>query len=156
MKRKFISTSPQQTEDIAASIGKSLQGGECIEFISDVGGGKTTFVRGLAAGAGSVSAVSSPTFTISQRYDAGSITIYHFDFYRLQEPGLGAEELAEVVHDDTAVVVVEWAETVENVLPENRVVITIEKYSNDDQLRKFTIDIPDEYSYLVSGEGGVS
>jgi tRNA threonylcarbamoyladenosine biosynthesis protein TsaE len=62
---KIVTNSPEQTIDVAKSIGARLKGGECIELTSDVGGGKTTFVRGLVSGAGSTDHVSSPTFTIS-------------------------------------------------------------------------------------------
>jgi len=61
---------------------------EIIELRSDLGGGKTTFTQGLAAGAGSKDAVSSPTFTLKKIYRAGELHIYHYDFYRLNEPGI--------------------------------------------------------------------
>ena len=65
---KLSSNNAEQTELIAVAIGKRLRGGEMIELVSDLGGGKTTFTRGLARGAGSSDVVSSPTFTISKVY----------------------------------------------------------------------------------------
>src|ERR1700679_221405 len=103
------STKPEETIGLAAAIGGRLRGGEVIELASDLGGGKTTFVRGLAQGAGSGDTVSSPSFTLTNQYEAGDLTIYHFDFYRLLEAGIVRDELAEVLADPQAVVVVEWA-----------------------------------------------
>ncbi|MBX4191001.1 tRNA (adenosine(37)-N6)-threonylcarbamoyltransferase complex ATPase subunit type 1 TsaE, partial [Candidatus Saccharibacteria bacterium] len=81
-----VSTSSAETESIGSLIGASLKGGEVIELRSDLGGGKTTFVRGLAAGAGSKANVTSPTFTLSRLYPAKNFSIHHFDFYRLNDP----------------------------------------------------------------------
>src|SRR5262249_35297728 len=109
--------SAEATEKLGEQIGKRLRGGEVIELVSDLGGGKTTFVRGLARGFGSTAHVSSPTFTISHEYKAGRRTLYHYDFYRLTEAGIMADELAEAAHDPDAVVVVEWGDIVADVLP---------------------------------------
>src|ERR1700712_1196496 len=107
------STSLQATLDLAAAIGMKLKGGEVIELVSDLGGGKTAFVKGLARGMGSTDVVRSPSFTISNQYKAGSKTLYHFDFYRLFDPGIMRDELAEILQDPNAVVVVEWASIVD-------------------------------------------
>lgn len=96
-----------------------------IELVSDVGGGKTTFVRGIAKGIGSSDHVSSPTFTINNVYAGTKLTLYHFDFYRLFEPGIMRDELAEILTDPKAVTVVEWADIIEEVLPTNKLTITI-------------------------------
>lgn len=151
MQVEFLSTNPKKTEDFAEKFGNNLRGGECIEFKSDLGGGKTTFVRGLAKGVGSTDSVSSPTFTISQQYNSDSITIQHFDFYRLTEPGLVAEELSEALDNKNNIVIVEWANTVENVLPKDRVVISIEKDSTDELKRKYILNIPNSFNYLKEG-----
>lgn len=94
-------------------------------MVSDLGGGKTTLVRGLALGAGSHDKVASPTFTISKVYDCPDFEIHHFDFYRLPEAGVVADELAEVAGDPQVVVVVEWADVVQHVLPERRLTIRL-------------------------------
>lgn len=96
-----------------------------IELVGDVGAGKTTFVRGLAEGLGIKEPVTSPSFTISKSYAFPGGTLIHYDFYRLPDPGLMAEDLAESIADPTAIVVVEWADSVENLLPANRVKLTI-------------------------------
>lgn len=114
-----------------------------------MGGGKTTFTRGLAAGAGSVDKVASPTFTISKEYKAQKFTIAHFDFYRLDQAGIVADELAEVVHDENYVVVVEWGEVVHDVLPADRVTITIRQTAEGN--RAIQLAYPDKLGYLVKG-----
>lgn len=147
---KYIfSESAEQTEILAESIGRALRGGEVIELVSDLGGGKTTFTRGLARGAGSSDHVSSPTFTISQMYEAPHFSLYHFDFYRLHEPGLIEHELAESVDQPYAVTVVEWAEKLQHVLPDNRLTIHIKHAANGG--RELTLRYPDSLQYLVEG-----
>lgn len=133
------------TETFAETLGKHLKGGEVIELVGDVGAGKTTFVRGLAKGINSEDKVSSPTFTLQQIYE-GRVTIYHFDFYRLHEAGLIAHELEEALEDPLSVVVVEWAETIKESLPEDRVVIRLEVAG--ESARKLHISAPKTYEYL--------
>lgn len=145
----FLSNSADETESLATSIGRKLRGGECIELVSDLGGGKTTFTRGLVRGLGSFDAVSSPTFTIGKQYRADHVTCYHFDFYRLQEPGLATEELAEAFEDNNGVIVVEWAESVASVLPENRIIIKIEQVSGNPESRKCIVKYPIEYEPVM-------
>lgn len=145
----ITTSSAEETEAIAEQIGSRLRGGECIELTSDLGGGKTTFVRGLVRGAGSFDNVSSPTFTIGKQYQGETLRIYHFDFYRLQEPGLVAEELAESIEDENSVSVIEWARSVSNVLPASRIVIEIERLKDDVDARKLTIMYPKKVAYLI-------
>lgn len=139
----------EETEGIAESIGQRLHGGEVIELSSDLGGGKTTFTRGLARGMGSADTVASPTFTISKLYRAGELTMHHFDFYRLPDAGLMANELSEVVEDPKAVIVVEWGGIVADVLPPKRLKIDIKNLGGDNRALEFSG--PDELSYLVEG-----
>ena len=127
-----------------------LRGGEVIELVSDLGGGKTTLVRGLARGAGSQDKVASPSFTISKVYKTDKLEIHHFDFYRLSEPGVVADELAEVVGDPKIVVVVEWADAVRHVLPDKRLSIKIEQTAEGDRTFKFNCH-PD-LTYLLEAE----
>src|SRR5437764_11905760 len=98
-----VSTGSESTMRLGERIGKRLKGGETIELVSDLGGGKTTFVRGLAKGMGTSDKVASPSFTISREYKAGDLTMCHFDFYRLSEPGIMASEVAELVSDPKVV-----------------------------------------------------
>lgn len=131
-------------------MGSRLRGGEVIELVSDLGGGKTTFVRGLARGLGSPDRVSSPTFTLTNEYDAGKLHLFHYDFYRLNEPGVMADELAEAVHDPQAIVVVEWGDIVENVLPAERITVRLEAVGENE--RRLTFTYPKKLEYLIEGD----
>lgn len=143
---QILSTSSEQTEQLAEAIGAKLRGGEVIELVSDLGGGKTTFTRGLTRGAGSQDKVASPTFTISREYVCPSFTIAHFDFYRLAEAGIMADELAEVAGDPEYVTVVEWGEIVHDVLPTERCTLTLTQTANGD--RDIKVKCAPYYAYL--------
>jgi tRNA threonylcarbamoyladenosine biosynthesis protein TsaE len=90
-----------------------LQGGEVLLLSGTLGAGKTVFTKGLAAGLGLDPAeVSSPSFTLVNRHGEGRLVLYHLDLYRLAEgPGAAhAVELEELLADERAVIVIEWAE----------------------------------------------
>ncbi len=92
--------SEQETKNLATKIGASLAGGEVFELVGDVGAGKTTFVKGLAKGLTVEDDVQSPSFTISRVYDArDGIQLAHYDFYRLYDAGIMANEIAEMTLD---------------------------------------------------------
>ena len=98
-----------------------------IELIGDVGTGKTTFVRGLAEGLGIKEPVTSPSFTISKSYALPSDKqLIHYDFYRLSDPGLMQDNLAENLSNQNNIVIIEWGESVSNLLPDNHTIIKIE------------------------------
>lgn len=119
---------------------------------SDLGGGKTTFTKGLVRGLGSSDIVSSPTFTVSKVYNArDGINIYHFDFYRLTEGGMVAHELAEYLDDPQAVIVVEWGDVVSDDLPDDRVTVLIERTKEGEDNRNLNITVPSSYDYLLEG-----
>jgi tRNA threonylcarbamoyladenosine biosynthesis protein TsaE len=147
MTLQINSTSSEETEGLAERLGSKLRGGEVIELASDLGGGKTTFTRGLVRGAGSSDKVGSPTFTLSREYTAPNFVIAHFDFYRLAEAGIVADELAEAIQDPTYVCVVEWGDIVHDVLPEKRVTVRIEQKGENE--RVLYIEYAPELSYLV-------
>ncbi len=145
----FITESVEETEKLAERLGQRLKGGEVIELSSDLGGGKTTFTRGLARGAGSTSHVSSPTFKISNTYKAPQFDIVHYDFYRLPDAGLMQHELAEILDDQNSVVVVEWSDVVRDVLPVKRLKIAIQAIS--DNRRQITVSYHPDLDYTVQG-----
>lgn len=149
LKLEIKSDSSVYTENIGQKIGRNLKGGEVIQLASDLGGGKTTFVRGLARGANSNDIVASPTFTISKTYETPLFSIHHFDFYRLNEPGLMKYELAELIQDAKDVVIVEWADNVKDILPINTLNISI-KHSGDDN-RNLVIEYNNKNAYLLEG-----
>lgn len=115
--------------DFGKSFAKSMPN-QIIELIGDVGAGKTTFVRGLAEGLGVKEPVTSPSFTISKSYALpDGRTLTHYDFYRLDNVGIMANNLHETINNKS-IVIVEWGNSVENILPEDRCVIVI-KLQND-------------------------
>lgn len=116
----------RQTEQIAAELAGRLKGGECVALYGELGAGKTQFVRGLVKGlGGNGRAVSSPTFVLLNVYEGGRLAVYHLDAYRVAGSddfeGIGFAELLE----QGGVVVVEWAERVESLLPKNRIDVRI-------------------------------
>lgn len=144
---EIASTSLESTLELAAQVGSKLRGGETIVLVSDLGGGKTVFVRGLAQGMGSTDTVHSPSFTLSNQYHADKLTLHHFDFYRLDEPGIMREELAEILQDMQSVVVIEWANIVQDVLPEQR--LTIHISATGDTKRALLFKYPKRLQYLL-------
>lgn len=148
---KFIvqSKNAKQTEQLGERLAKNINGGEVIQLISDLGGGKTTFTRGFVRGLQSKDVVSSPTFTISNQYMGNKFTVYHFDFYRLQDPGIVANELKEVTEEPDAVVIIEWADAVKDVLPEDTIKINFEP--SGDTNRTLVILAPANKLYLAEG-----
>ncbi|HUD11660.1 MAG TPA: tRNA (adenosine(37)-N6)-threonylcarbamoyltransferase complex ATPase subunit type 1 TsaE, partial [Candidatus Saccharimonadia bacterium] len=117
-----ISTAdPQATQSVAMRLAKLLTGGEVIELASDLGGGKTTFVQGLAKGLDYTGDVTSPTFVLSRVYKLNSsLELHHYDLYRLGTGGVVGEELAEDLRDAQTITVVEWGAIVENEMPKDR------------------------------------
>ncbi len=143
----ITASSADDTEKLGEKIGQQLQGGEVIELNSDLGGGKTTFVRGLARGAGSEDGVSSPTFTIKNVYSAPRFEIWHFDFYRLDEAGMVGFELEDALGDKKVVTVIEWAKDAGKQLPPERLIIKF--VPSVDDSRKLTLMCPNNLGYLV-------
>lgn len=141
------STSLDKTLEIAALVGQKLKGGEVIELVSDLGGGKTVFVKGVAKGMGVKDLVGSPSFTLSSEYRAGDLTLHHYDFYRLGEPGLMTNTIGEVLGRPETVVAVEWADMIDTVLPQNRLSIHIRAIDENSRHLKFSY--PEELVYLI-------
>ena len=126
----MIVKSEKEMLEFGESFAKKLDFPAVIELIGDVGAGKTTFTRGLAKGLGILEPVTSPSFMISKKYTFPSGILTHYDFYRLDEPGIMVEDLAEAMNEKSSVVVVEWGESAKDVLPEDRIKISI-KYLED-------------------------
>lgn len=118
-------------------------------MVSDLGGGKTVFTKGLVKGTGSKDLVSSPTFTISKIYKAPNFEINHFDFYRLGSGGIVSLELQEVLGNPKIVTIIEWANVVSDVLPKNRLKILIENMGQNS--RNLIFNYQKEAKYLLKG-----
>lgn len=137
--------------ELGKVIGQRLRGGEVIELVGDVGAGKTTFVKGVGKGLKIDDDVQSPSFTISRIYEArDGLSLHHYDFYRLHEAGIMSYELSESMETPGAVTVIEWADTVQDVLPEKHCRIEIQ-YVPDGKGRKVLFDAPAPLTYLTEG-----
>ena len=109
-----------------------------IELVGDVGAGKTTFTKGLARGLEITKEITSPTFTISKVYEnSRGQKLVHYDFYRLENPGIMVEDLFENLQDPQTVTVIEWADTVSEILPANH--LRLEILINDDGSRTLNL-----------------
>ena len=123
---------------IGERIGHVLRGKECIELIGDVGAGKTTLTKGIASGLGITDTVQSPTFTINRTYDSPSgVRLSHYDFYRLSDPGIMADELAESLSEPQTAIVIEWGDIIASVLPEDHLRIVIGSPTETDRTLQF-------------------
>ena len=129
------SISGAETERLGEAVGRNLRGGEVIFLVSDVGGGKTTLVKGISRGLGYDGVVSSPTLMVSRVYKGRDLTLHHYDFYRLNEAGLMTEELKDVMDDQKNVVVIEWGSLVESAVSRESTVISIDKHVSSEDLR---------------------
>jgi len=137
--------SEDETRVLGRSIGVLLEGGEVIELIGDVGTGKTTLVKGIAVGLDINEYIQSPSFTINRVYEGrDDITLSHYDFYRLDNAGIMANELDEEIGSPNTVTVIEWAGVVEGVLPADRLSINIT--STSETARKFEINASGDIS----------
>ena len=135
-------------KEFGRTIGAALRGGEVLELIGDVGAGKTTLTKGLAEGLAISEPVQSPTFTISRVYAArDGLHLHHYDFYRLGEAGIMAEDVNEVMHDPAAVTVIEWSGAVSDVLPTDRMQISIQ--ATDENERNVTVNAGGERSQAL-------
>lgn len=144
----MIINATDEMEMLGQQIGRRLRGGEIIELVGDVGAGKTTFTRGLAKGLAIHDNITSPSFTINCNYTGrDGLTLRHYDFYRLSDPGIMNLELSEAITDPKAVVIIEWGDSIVDVLPEQRLVISINYLP--EQGREVTIDCPEKLAYLV-------
>lgn len=122
--------SEQAMLDAGRDFATKITAPAVIELVGDVGVGKTTFVRGLAEGLGVKEPVTSPSFTISKAYALSEGNLVHYDFYRLNEPGLMMDDLAEKINEGRNIVVVEWGDSVAELLPDKHILI---KFEYDDE-----------------------
>ena len=124
---QFETNSPEETFALGERIGKEARAGDICTLAGDLGAGKTVFAKGVAAGLGVREHVSSPTFTILQEYRDGRLPLYHFDVYRIEDPEEMYEVgLADYLHGD-GVCLIEWAERIAELLPEETIRVTIRR-----------------------------
>ncbi len=120
---RFRTAGPEQTQELAAALATVLVDGDLLVLTGDLGAGKTCFTQGLGRGLGIEDRITSPTFTLANRYH-GTLTLHHLDVYRLESSAesldLGLTELLE-----DGVTVIEWGDKIDDVLPEDRLVIAL-------------------------------
>lgn len=126
-KQVWESLKPEDTFEIGRQIAEKAKPGEVYTLIGDLGVGKTVLTQGVAAGLGITEPVNSPTFTIVQIYEEGRMPFYHFDVYRIGD----VEEMEEIGYQDCfygeGICLIEWANLIEEILPQHYRQITIEK-----------------------------
>ena len=134
----FTTSSPARTAELGRTLASRLRAGDCVALVGDLGAGKTALVRGIAVGLGLADQrmVSSPTYVLVQEYPA-AVPVYHLDLYRMGSPEaeIGELGLEEMLAD--GVVLIEWAERAEAVLPRPRWRISIDITSQ--RTRRFTL-----------------
>lgn len=119
--------SERETYELGVYMGRKAKAGQVYTLVGDLGVGKTVFTKGLAAGLGIEEPISSPTFTIVQVYEEGRLPFYHFDVYRIGD----VEEMDEIGYEDYiyggGVSLIEWANLIEDILPQHYTEVKIEK-----------------------------
>ena len=131
----------KDTYELGKSMGEKAQKGDVYLLLGDLGVGKTVFTQGFADGLGITEPISSPTFTIIQEYEEGRLPFYHFDVYRIGD----IEEMEEIGYQDyfygEGVCLIEWANLIEELLPESAKQIVIEKdLEKGFDYRKITVE----------------
>jgi len=139
VKMTIITKSATQTQKAGKLLAESLKGKALICLEGELGSGKTTFIQGLARGLGIKERITSPTFVILKRFKVSKIQhLYHIDCYRIKNP----QELldlgfGEILEEKNAVVVIEWADRIREILPKDRLIIKFEFI--DEKTRKIII-----------------
>ena len=141
--REIISNSYEETLEIAANFSKQLPRGTVIGFIGGLGMGKTAFTSGFVKGLGINADVSSPTFAICNEYIGQDEKVYHFDMYRVESwDDLYSTGYFDYLNSD-AYILAEWSENIFTALPDDAVIIEIEKLS--EYSRKFIFKQKTDY-----------
>jgi tRNA threonylcarbamoyladenosine biosynthesis protein TsaE len=145
---EIFSRSADQTRRFGMRLGRMLQNGDILCFSGDLGSGKTTFIQGIAQGWGSVDQVTSPTFVlVNEYYRMDGSTLFHMDAYRIDST-LEAEELDidRMLHQ--GVLVVEWAERIDSILPKERLTIKM-AWVADEQRSLVMVPYGERYQTLL-------
>ena len=147
---ELVSKSPEETAAIGEKIGRLFSTGTVICLHGDLGAGKTLFVKNLAVGLDIAEEVTSPTFNIMNVYE-GRLPLYHFDLYRLeQEYELEDIGFFDYVDEPDGIVVIEWADKFVECLPEDYILLSIERVGEAPTERKLVFDIRgSRYSALM-------
>lgn len=123
--RTIITTSPAETQKLAAELAGRLRPPAVVALFGDIGAGKTCFVQGLATGLGLHTPITSPTFIIINEYP-GPVPLYHMDLYRLLTAADAIATGLEEYFDRPGITAIEWAERAEELLPPNAIRVRLE------------------------------
>ena len=135
---KATSHSVEETEAFGAALARELRPGDVVTLIGEIGAGKTTFVRGLARGLGvSAGSVASPSFVLVRQYTSGRMPLYHADLFRLENLPQAANVGLEECYEAGGVTLIEWANKVPGVLPEQFLEIRFE--TEDPETRRLVM-----------------
>ena len=154
--KTIITNSAGETYDIGYTMAKEAVCGTIIALTGDLGAGKTVFAKGFAAGLGINDHVTSPTFTIVCEYEGGTLPLYHFDVYRIDDP----EELWEIGFEEylygQGVCLIEWADKIMDELPDDTIIVDIKRQLNQDTtLSRLGTDGTQAGSESFSSGGGI-
>lgn len=131
--REIILKNENEVIDFGVNLGKILKAGDILALVGDLGTGKTTLTKAIAKGLGIDEYITSPTFTIVQEYNNGRLPLYHFDVYRLNS----SEEMYQLGYEDyffgQGVCIVEWADIIEELIPEKAKIIFLNYGSNENE-----------------------
>lgn len=138
-KNEYITESVEETQRVAKEFAQKLIGGNVIALYGDLGSGKTTFVQGLAKGLGIKKRIISPTFIIVRRYRTGIRNFYHIDLYRVEtQQDVERLGIEETLSDPQAIVAIEWAGKMGELLPKKRIDIHFKFI--DENIRRVYVD----------------
>ncbi len=131
----FKSTSEKQTKEIAHKISSELDSFNVICLYGEMGAGKTTFTKALAQSLGVKNRVISPTYIFVRTYKGNNKKIYHIDAYRFNSES-SIDEIKEILEDNNAIIIIEWAEKIKRILPKKRIDIDfLYKNENEREIR---------------------
>lgn len=137
--RKITIKNEKDTREFGEQLAHDFKEGDVLALMGDLGTGKTTLTKYIARELGIMDAITSPTFTIINEYYGGRLPLYHFDVYRLN----GIDEMLDLGYEEyffgEGICIVEWAEKIEKLLPENTKTIKIDYGENPDE-RIYTCD----------------
>lgn len=143
LENEIFVSSEDETLKLGEMLAERLDAGDVVALVGDLGTGKTALTRYIARALGVTEAVTSPTFTIVREHRSGRIPLYHFDVYRVYDP----DELYEIGFDEylfgKGICIIEWADLIEDLLPEGTLVIRIERGEGETE-RKYHISIKGE------------
>lgn len=145
----FRTNSSVETQQIAANLARFISPGDILAFYGNLASGKTTFIQGFGQQLNAHEPINSPTFTLINEYK-GDIPIYHFDCYRLK----GSDELFDIGFEEyfygDGVTVIEWAEKIEDVIPEDAFQLYFKHLFDADESREITIECPEGREEICS------